>query len=165
MTSAQTFQGIGDRSSSRVLAPPGGGSSFSLFGGEPEPAPAPRGRQQQQQQQQQQQPAQQQQPQQRQQQDAGVARQEYAYAESVKGKEGLHDGRSSTRLHAPPGGQSSMAGILGGGGYGDPAPAPQQRRGQPPAQQQQQQYQQPQPGQRRDPNASSRGNGNIISWQ
>merc|ERR1712050_731135 len=43
--SVQNFSGLGDssRNSSKVIAPPGGRTSISLFGGsDPEPAPAPR---------------------------------------------------------------------------------------------------------------------------
>lgn len=191
MTSAQTFQGIGERSSSRVLAPPGGGQSFNIFNGgndapthtitgRPIRQAAPQensrqaadyNRQPQQHYQQQQQPQQQQYHQQQYQQREPVkqqySQQNYSHSSVTRGEpaqtaapanysgnggNGLHQGRSSTRLHAPPGGQSSMGSLLSGGGYD--APAVQNRGG------------------RRDPNASSqpaaggqRGGGNILTWQ
>ena len=80
--------GICDKSSTRLHAPPGGKTSINLFGGEAPPATAPRP------------PAQ----------TAAPAKSSVAAGQRVVQQTehmGMCD-KSSTRLHAPPGGKSSI---------------------------------------------------------
>ena len=100
---------VDGHTSSRVLAPPGGRTSINLFGGDDAPAPvrkaAPAA------------PAAPFVP-------AAVAPAQVHGARTniVTEHTGIVDGHTSSRVLAPPGGKTSMAGIFGGSEYGAPAP-------------------------------------------